>query len=201
MLKIYNRFMTVLLGLLMVLALSIGSAFAAPNQTGKNAIQCFGDPNSCHLINKTTAYLSTETGSGASVFIPNYNGSFYDVRTSLITNLSNTVSGSTLGIDPRWSIPIDSADLPYTHDGTTDYWIFVSFADCNNGAGLVDVLNDTTCTLNRSDTGGTYPNWATFSTTTNTYIAFDNYAFIVADGSGAPGTWTIGNVKIGKPGK
>ena len=195
--------LSIVLALVASLALA-GTVFAAAPGTGKNGIQCFGDPASCQIINKTSARLTTETGTGASVFIPGFNDSFYGVRTSLITNLSNTVTGSPLGIDPRWSIPIDATEpgLGYVHDGLTDYFLFVSFADCNNGAGLVDVLNDPTCTLNRSDTGATYPNWATFSSTTNTYIANDiNYAFIIADGSGAHGTWTISNVKVGKPGK
>ena len=189
-------------------------AFAANPATGKNAITCFGDPASCTPVSKTSARLDTTVGAGAGVYLPGFNSSFYGVRTALVTKLSNTVSGDTLGIDPRWSIPID--DTTYNNidgnedsvidagdDGYTDYFLFVSFADCNDGAGLVDVINDPTCTINRSDSPTTYPNWSTFVTVeTNTNIAVkDYYAFIIADLSGAPGVWTISNMVVGKPGK
>jgi hypothetical protein len=104
-----------------------------------------------------------------------------------------------LGIDPHWMIPIDS-----DHDGWTDYLLSVPLAGCNNGAGLVDVINDPTCTIYRGDDAlVSYPNWAAFVTANpSTYISLnDYYAFIIADGSGDPGVWTIGNMKVGKPGK
>jgi hypothetical protein len=199
-----KRLLPAVTAVLMVLAFA-GAAVAAPptGHTGKNGITCFGDPLSCQIVTKTSARLDTTQGAGGGVYIPGFNDSFYGVRTSLITNLSNTVSGSPLGIDPRWSIPIDDRNVLTAPAGYTDYFLFASFADCNNGAGLVDVINDTTCTLYRSDTNESFPNWATFVTLhENTYIALnDNYAFIIADHSGAPGVWTISNVKIGKPGK
>ena len=66
----------------------------------------------------------------------------------------------------------------------------------------MDVINDTTCTVYYED--GVYPNWQTFATTAGTNFeiaATDNYAFVIADGSGASGVWTISNLQIGKPGK
>lgn len=180
----------------------VGLASAAPPGTGKNGITCFGDPASCTVVNKTSVRLDTTgTNGGAGAYIPGFNNSFYGVRASLITNLSNTVTGSPLGIDPRWSIPID--DHSVSNDGFTDYFLFASFAECNNGSGLVDVLNDPTCTLHNSVTGATYPNWNAFATSqTNAFIALnDNYAFIIADESGPEGVWTISNMKVGKPGK
>jgi len=188
-----------------ILALAVvGIASAAPPSAapGKNPLTCFGDPASCTSNGKTATINTTGTNGGAGVYLAGFNTSFYGVRTNLVTTLSNNVSGDPLGIDPRWSIPIDDRDDDVTApDGYTDYFAFVSFATCNNGAGLVDVINDPTCEIVTSV--GTYPNWAAFVTAhPNTYIALnDYYAFIIADESGAEGVWTISNVKVGKPGK
>ena len=184
--------------LAMVSMLTITAAASAANpNTGKNAITCFGDPASCTLVSKTSARLDTTVGTGGGVYIPGFNKSFYGVRTALVKKLSNTVRGNTLGIDPRWSIPIDSDS-----DGYTNYFLFAAFGDCNDGVGVVDVINDPTCTLYRNDTNQSFPNWAAFvSENPNTYIsALDNYAFIIADLSGAPGVWTVSNMVVGKPG-
>lgn len=197
-----------------MLALSFPAGAAQPAAPGKNPLTCSETlPDNC-TSNGKTATIDTTIGGAAAVYLPGYNTSFYGVRTALVTKLSNTVTGSALGIDPRWSIPID--DTTYNNvdgnldlvidsgdDGYTDYFLFVSLADCNNGAGLVDVINDATCTINRSDSPTTYPNWSTYiAANTNTNIAaLDYFAFIIADGSGAPGVWTISNVNVGKPGK
>jgi len=189
---------------LLALSFVASTAFAAPPtggaQPGRNPLTCFGVPAAC-TSNGKTATINSNLGV-TGVYLPGYNSSFYGVRTSLVTTLSNTVSGDALGIDPHWSIPIDDRDNSTALPGYTDYFVFVTFADCNNGAGLVDVINDSTCTI-YAPNNVTYPNWAAFVTANpNTYIALnDNYAFIIADGSGAPGVWTISNVKVGKPGK
>lgn len=190
-----------------VALVSVAAVSAAPPGTGKNSITCFGDPASCTVVNKTTVRLDTTgTKGGAGAYIPGFNSSFYGVRTNAVSNLSNTVTGSPLGIDPRWSIPIDDRDVDYNGGlgaGYTDYFLFASFADCNNGSGLVDVVNDPTCTLYNSVTGESFANWSEFIVEhENTYIALnDNYAFIIADESGPEGVWTISNMKVGKPGK
>jgi hypothetical protein len=201
------KFIASIIALAVVAFASVSIASAAgPNgppstAPGKNPLTCFADPPATCTSNGKTATFSTASGGVAGVYLAGYNSSFYGVRTNLVTKLSNTVSGSTLGIDPRWSIPIDVGPL---HDGYTDYFVYVSFANCNNGAGLVDVINDPTCTIDMGDGSNTsYPNWAAFVTANpNTYIALnDYYAFVIADGSGAPGTWTVSNVQVGKPGK
>ncbi len=185
------------LALLMVAS----TAFAAgqPAAPGQNKLTCSADAPAACTVEKSgkAATIDTTAGGGAAaVYLSGFNTSFYGVRTSEVTTLSNTVSGDTLGIDPRWSIPLDT-----NHDGNTDLFAFAAFADCNNGAGLVDVINDPTCTIYRD--GVAYPNWTAMVTAnTNDYISLnDYYAFIIADGSGAPGTWTISNMKVGKPGK
>ncbi len=181
------------------IALAAGSPpSAAP---GKNPLTCFAvGPDGACTSNGKTATIDTTGGLYAGVYLPGFNTSFYGVRTALVTKLSNTFTGP-LGIDPHWSIPIDDRTDSTAPDGFTDYFVFTTFADCNNGAGLVDVINDATCTIYKGNTA--YVNWAAFVTANpNTYIALsDNYAFIIADGSGAPGVWTISNVAVGKPGK
>lgn len=171
-----------------------------PN-TGKNAITCYAEPAEfCTPVSKTSARLNTKVGTGyGGVYIPGFNNSFYGVRTSLVTKLSNTVRGDTLDIDPRWSIPIDDASIG--QEGDTDYFLFALFGGCNNGVGVVDIINDPTCTLYRSDTNESFPNWAAFvSQNPNTSTALDEYAFIIADQSGTRGVWTISNMVVGKPG-
>lgn len=189
----------------LVATVAVATAAPPPTAPGKNPLTCFGEPAACTTNGKTSATLNTNNG-GAGVYFSGFNNSFYGVRTNLVTKLSNNVSGSTLGIDPHWAIPINDVDRGEAGgpDGYTDYFVFVSFANCNNGAGLVDVLNDTTCTIDMGDgTNTSFPNWKAFyAAHPNTYIASkDNYAFIIADLSGPAGIWTISNVQIGKPGK
>lgn len=190
------KFITAIVGVISALLITAAMATAAgqPAAPGQNPITCFG---SCTQLSKTSARIDTTgTNGGGGVYLVNYNNSFYNVRLSQVAKLQNNVTGDTLGIDPRWSIPIDE-----NGDQVTEAFAFVSFADCNNGAGLVDVINDTTCTVYYK--GVAYPNWYTFSHTdgTNYRISFGDYAFIIADLSGAPGVWTVSNVQVGKPGK
>jgi hypothetical protein len=184
-----------------VLAIVIASLVtgAQPAGRGQNKLVCSADaPATCTLEkNGRTATIDTTAGGAASVYLPGYNDSFYGVQVGQVTALSNTYIG-TAGIDPRWSIPIDS-----DHDGDTDYFLLVPFNTCDNGAGLVDVIHDTTCTI-YGNGGVTYPNWTAYGTAnTNDYIALtDNYAFIIADSSSGPANrWTVSNVTVGKPGK
>lgn len=184
-------------------ALMLGSiattAFAAQSAApGKNKLTCFADAPAICTTNKSgnTATLDTSGGGDAGVYLAAYNSSFYGVRVAQVPALSFTYTG-TAGVDPRWSIPIDS-----NHDGYTEYFLFVSASTCNNGLGLADVINDTTCTLYDSrDALVSYPNWTAYTTAnTNDYIALnDYYAFVIADSS--QGVWTISNVTVGKPGR
>ncbi len=63
----------------------------------------------------------------------------------------------------------------------------------------MDVINDATCIVNYL--GVDYANWAAFVAAQPAIAEIsltDNYAFVVADGSGGvAGTWTIGNLKVG----
>jgi hypothetical protein len=185
-----KRLFAAMTAALMVLALT-GTAIAAPKSS---TLTCDGN---C-TISGTTATITTNgtLGDGGSVWYTKFSGkSFYGQRLSQISALSFTSSGSSaLGIDPRWSIPIDT-----NNDGFTEAFAFVASGTCNNGAGLVDVIHDATCSVNYL--GATYANWAAFVAAQPAIAEIsltDNWAFVVADGSGGvAGSWTIGNLKVG----
>lgn len=180
--------------------LTAGAASAtALTPPGQGKIQCFNvAPGTCTLNTsgaKGSATLDTRRGGVAGVYIPGSNGSFYGVRLSRLKTLSFTHSG-TAGVDPHWSIPID-----IDNNGSAEFFALVASNSCSNGAGLVDVINDTTCTIFRSDdTTAAYENWGAFATSTgNPWVAHDsNLARVVADRS--LGIWTVSNVTVGKPG-
>jgi hypothetical protein len=186
-----------------------GSAMAAqPGAPGQGKITCFtGDGGVCTPNTagaKGSATLDTTAGGYAGVFIPGYNSSFYGVRLSQVKALSFTYSGVG-GIDPHWQIPIDSLAADGNSDGYTDIIANVSAGSCNNGAGLVDVVNDPTCTIFRNDDAlASYPNWAAFvaAVGTNNWVSLnDLFASVIADSTTGGGVWTVANVTVGKPGK
>lgn len=183
-------------------ALVASFAVAAPPGAapGQNKIQCFADPPGVCTLNsngaKGSANLDTTAGGVAGVYFVGFNDSFYGVQLSQITKLSFTVIG-TPGIDPHWSIPIDT-----NNDGNTEAFAFVASGTCNNGTGLVDVIGDATCSVNYLGTD--YPNWAAFvaaQPAISEVALTDNYAFVIADTSGGLGYWTVSNLTVGKPGK
>jgi|SRR5215212_185033 len=196
-----RRISPILTAGVLLLVLAVPAVAGPSTAPGKNPLLCSEAlPENC-TTNGKTATIDTTIGGGAAVYQEGFNSSWYGVKTGLVKTLSVTVTGDPLGIDPRWSIPIDDRNDPTAEAGFTDYFVFVAFGTCNDGAGLVDVINDPTCEIVTPN--GTYPNWRTFTeANTSTYIALnDNYTFMIADGSGAPGVWTISNVKLGKPGK
>jgi len=193
----------ILLAVVASLSTAGGAIAAAPAPPGQGKIQCFNvAPGTCTLSTngaKGTATLATRRGGVAGVYIPGTNNSLYGQHLSKVTALSFTYSGTT-GVDPHWSIPIDGSDA-----GTdTDYFVSVAAGSCNNGLGVVDVINDPTCTIfiNTSPLVS-YPNWAAYvASDTNLFIANDiNYAFVIADSTVGGGVWTVGNLTLGKPGK
>lgn len=195
-----------------VLGLSlIGSiALAAPVSTapGVNKIQCFsgttdgGYNGTCTLNSngaKGSATLNNNDGDAdpynnySGVYV--LNSTVYNSLLSSIKQLSFTYSGdaATAG-SPRLSIPVDT-----NGDATTDGYLFVSAYYCNDGAGLVDVINDPTCQIYTNFSADSWANWSALVAAHPTWsIANDAYIFLIADD---PGVWTVNNVKFGKPGK
>ncbi len=109
---------------------------------------------------------------------------------SQVSDLSFTYTGTPTAGSPRISLPID-ADA----NGTTDFYAFISAFHCNDGAGLVDPLNDTTCTIFYTDgpVAG-YVNWAAFVAAHSTWRVGSSVPFIIADDAGF---WTVDNVHLG----
>lgn len=176
-------------------------SYAVAAAPGHNKIQCFQSGDATCTLNSNGAKGSatlTVTGPGdASVYYLHYNGSVYGNLLSSIPQLSFTYTGTPVAGSPRFSIPVDTND-----DGFTDFWAYASAYYCNDGFGLVDVINDATCTIYVSnDPLVSYPNWAAFVASQpaiSTVALTDNYLFVIADDVG---TWTVNNVIIGKPGK
>ena len=174
-------------------------AFAATPTTapGKNKIVCFesGDAT-CVLNSKGARGSATLTVSGvgaASVYYTGYNDSIYGALLSQVLQLSFTYIGTPTAGSPRFSVPIDE-----NNDGLTEAFAFISPISCNDGNGLTDVINDSTCTVYYGVNN--YVNWAAFAAAypAAEVALTDNYVFVVADDVGS---WTVNNVTIGKPGK
>jgi hypothetical protein len=151
----------------------------------------------CTIVSNV-ATLDTRLGGTSGVYYVGSSGkSFYGQRLSQIGALSFTYSG-TLGVDPHWSVPIDTDG-----DGNTDLYALVPSNTCTNGSGLVDVIKDTTCEIFRTDnTTASYPNWDAFVVAVglNAKVSLvDKTASVIADRG--LGLWTVSNVVVGKPGK
>jgi len=85
--------------------------------------------------------------------------------------------------------------IDVTGDGTTDFYAFIGAFYCNDGAGLVDPIHDSTCTI--FYTGGPvsgYPNWAAFVAAHPTWHVGAT-PFVIADDAGL---WTVSNVHLGE---
>ena len=97
-----------------------------------------------------------------------------------------TGDGATAG-SPRFSLPID------TGSGTTAFYAFVSAYYCNDGAGLVDALNDATCTIFAGSES--FANWGALLAAHPDWRVGPNLPFVIAED---PGLWTVSQVQLGK---
>ena len=88
---------------------------------------------------------------------------------------------------PRISLPIDTDG-----NGTTDLYAFIGAFYCNNGTGLVDAINDTTCQIFVGSES--FVNWAAFVVAHPTWQVGAT-PFVIAD---EPGLWTVSNVHLGE---
>jgi hypothetical protein len=138
---------------------------------------------------------SLPVGSG------DYSGVYYAVSSingallSDVSNLSFNYSGIPTAGSPRITLPINTDS-----DSATEFWLSIGAFYCNNGAGLVDPMTDTTCTL-WSNLDGTTPlasNWAALVAAHPTWTVGDELPFLIADD---PGLWTVSNVHLGEAAK
>jgi len=194
-LKLRTRFLGVL-----ALALSIGLLASAGTASAANPLLCFDGPSEgtiygghCTLnASGTGATLDNSGGDPDGSYSGVYfaNSAITGKSLSQVSDLSFTYTGTATAGSPRISLPIDT-----NNDGTTDFYAFIGAFYCNNGAGLVDPMHDTTCTI--FHTGGPvagYPNWAAFVAANPTWKVSNDVPFIIADDAGI---WTVDNVHLG----
>ncbi len=195
------------LGILAVFsaAIFLGNAGPAAASNGSNPLLCFdGTTDTANGDTGNSVYggVCTRTANGAILdnSVPvgsgDYSGVYYKTSSLSgkllgdVTQLSFNYTGVPTAGSPRISLPID-----VTGDGTTDFYAFIGAFYCNNGAGLVDPINDSTCTI--FYTGGPdsgYPNWAAFVAAHPTWHVGAT-PFVIADDAGL---WTVSNVHLGE---
>lgn len=165
-----------------------------------NPLLCFDGPSEvtiyggdCTLNASGTGATLDNTGGDPD---GSYSGVYYAVSSlngqllGDVTQLSFNYTGTATAGSPRISLPIDSDG-----DGDTDFYAFIGAFHCNDGAGLVDAINDSTCTI--FHTGGPvsgYANWDAFVAAHPTWRVGE-IPFVIADDAGI---WTVSNVRLGE---
>ena len=195
------------LGILAVFsaAVLLGNAGPAAASNGSSKLLCFdGTTDTANGQTGGAVYggVCTRTADGAVLdnSVPvgsgDYSGVYYKTSSLSgkllgdVTQLSFNYTGIPTAGSPRISLPID-----VTGDGTTDFYAFIGAFYCNDGAGLVDPIHDSTCTI--FYTGGPvsgYPNWAAFVAAHPTWHVGAT-PFVIADDAGL---WTVSNVHLGE---
>jgi len=195
------------LGILAVFsaAVLLGNAGAASAANASSQLLCFdGTTDTANGDTGGAVYggVCTRTSNGAILdnSVPvgsgDYSGVYYQTSSlsgktlGQVTQLSFNYTGVATAGSPRISLPID-----VTGDGTTDFYAFIGAFYCNDGAGLVDPIHDSTCTI--FYTGGPdsgYPNWAAFVAAHPTWHV-GAIPFVIADDAGF---WTVSNVHLGE---
>ncbi len=105
-----------------------------------------------------------------------------------IGKLSFTYTATATAGAPRISLPVDT-----DNDSDTDLYAFASAYYCSDGAGLVDVIHDSTCTIYVGDES--FANWSAMVQAHPEWTVADDYTFVIAD---EVGIWTVGGVKLGR---
>jgi hypothetical protein len=183
-----------LFGLTAVLTVALaGSALAGPNG---NKLTCFDGPSEetiyggeCTVTKDGVATLDNTGGDPdgeySGVYLQNSNLEGKTIGT--VNQLGFSYTGIATAGSPRISLGIDTDG-----DGVYDVFAFISAFYCNDGAGNVDVINDSTCEIYLG--ADVYDNWAAMVATHPEYRV-GYVPFIVADD---PGTWTVFDVRLGK---
>ena len=139
------------------------------------------------LDNKTNDVTATTNAYDqySGVYVKNSNLVGKAIGTINRLGFSYTGDAATAGA-PRISLGIDT-----NRDGKWDHFAFISALYCNDGAGNVDVIRDSTCTIYGD---AVYANWAAMVAAHPDYRV--GYTpFVIADD---PGAWTVFNVKLGE---
>ena len=186
-------------------AVAVGTAQSAVAANASSQLLCFdGTTDTANGDTGGVVYggVCTRTPNGATLdnSVPvgsgDYSGVYYQTSSLSgkllgdVTQLSFNYTGVPTAGSPRISLPID-----VTGDGTTDFYAFIGAFYCNDGAGLVDPIHDSTCTI--FYTGGPVsgdPNWAAFVAAHPTWHV-GAIPFVIADDAGF---WTVSNVHLGE---
>lgn len=182
-------------GLVGALALVAASIAFAGNANG-NKLSCFsgtedGGYNGVCALTADGATLDNVDGDSdpsnnySGVYLQNSN--LDGKALGSVNSLSFRYTGTATAGSPRFSLPID------TGSGTTALYAFVSAYYCSDGAGLVDVLGDPTCTIYAGSES--FANWAALVAAHPDWRVGPNLPFVIADD---PGTWTVSDVRLGK---
>ena len=200
LLKVFTR----TLGILAVfsVAVALGTAQSAAAANASSQLLCFdGTTDTAHGDTGGVVYggVCTRTSNGATLnnSVPvgsgDYSGVYYATSSlsgktlGQVTQLGFNYTGVATAGSPRISLPIDTDG-----NGTTDMYAFIGAFYCNNGAGLVDAINDSTCQIFVGSES--FPNWAAFAAAHSTWQV-GAIPFVIADDAGF---WTVSNVHLGE---
>jgi hypothetical protein len=192
------------LGILAVLsaAVLLGNAGTAAAANASSQLLCFdGTTDTANGDTGGAVYggVCTRTSNGATLnnLVQGkdgaYSGVYYQTSSlngqtlGQVTQLSFNYTGVATAGSPRISLPID-----VTGDGTTDLYAFIGAYYCNNGAGLVDAINDSTCQIFVG--AESFANWAALVAAHPTWHV-GAIPFVIADDAGL---WTVSNVHLGE---
>ena len=169
-------------------------SLAVNTAPGQNKLTCFDGPSENTIYGGSCTITSKAAKKGAAVLDNtdgdtdgSYSGVYIETNNlagqalSDITSISFQYTGTATAGSPRISLPLSSGG-----------YAFISAYYCNNGAGLVDAINDETCTIYYG--ANSYENWDAFVAANPGATVGTDYSFIIADD---PGTWTISNVRLG----
>ena len=193
---------TILTVCLAALAL-VGASIALAGSENGNTLSCFsgtedGGANGTCTFTANGAVLDNVDNDAdpynnySGVYLQNSNLEGKTLAT--VNKLSFRYTGIATAGAPRFSLPID------TGSGETAFYAFLAAFYCDDGTGLVDVLNDATCTIYAGSES--FANWAALVAAHPDWRVGPNLPFVIAD---EPGTWTVSDVQLGKgpakPGK
>ena len=175
---------------------ALGATQPSSVPTMGNKLTCFDGPSEgtdyggkCTVTKYGVATLNNgggdPDGEYSGVYLQNSNLEGKALRT--VNQLGFSYTGIPTAGSPRISLGIDTDG-----DGNWNEFAFISAYYCNDGAGNVDVMKDSTCTIYSGSS--VYANWAAMVAAHPDYKV--GYTpFIVADDAGK---WTVFNVKLGK---
>lgn len=184
-----------ILGLTLLFVVMGFGVYTGASAAVTGPLTCFDGPSDSTIyggdctITAGTATLDNSggdsDGSYSGVYYPN--DTLKGILLSDVDALSFDYTGTSTAGSPRISMPIDT-----NNDGNVDFYTFISAFYCSDGAGNVDPLTDSTCTIWNG--GISYANWAAFLAAYPTAKVANAPTFVIADDAGS---WTVSNVVIG----